>query len=239
MLALADKNGEVMASVPGLSRVAGIPIPATQAGLQKFLSPDEFSRTPDEEGRRIEVVPGGWSILNYAKHRRMASLDEEKEKNKERQQRYRDRQKRNGNVTDSSRHEAESNVKVTPKTDKAEAEAEAEAEKQITPITPLPPIKKDNLPTKPESKRIANLYKRRLTTPWTDKEIKSLRKIGEILPEDLDLIEAYYEAERAKGSECIARHDLGTFLNNFHGELDRARAFQSKNGTANWEKEWE
>ncbi len=96
MLAIADKNGEVQASVPGLARVAGVPTEACRIALEKFLSPDPDSRTSDDEGRRIEVIPGGWSLLNHAKYRRMASMDEQREKTAERQRRFRDRQNRNG-----------------------------------------------------------------------------------------------------------------------------------------------
>ena len=95
MMALADKRGEVMASVPGLARVAGVPIPAVEKALDKFLSPDEYSRTPDEQGRRIEKIDGGWSLINHAKHRRMASVEEQKERNAERQRKFRERQDRN------------------------------------------------------------------------------------------------------------------------------------------------
>lgn len=128
MLALADKHGEVMASVPGLAKVAGLSLESTMAALTKFMSPDPYSRTPDEEGRRIEVIDGGWLIINYAKHRRMASLDEQREKAAERQRRFRERKIANSNaqsrkVTKQSRT---SNGVVTLETDKAEAEADTE-----------------------------------------------------------------------------------------------------------------
>lgn len=96
MLALADKNGEVQASIPGLARLSAVPVDAVERALAKFLSPDEHSRTKDDEGRRIEVIEGGWSLLNHAKYRAMASKDESKKSAAERQKRYRDKQKRNG-----------------------------------------------------------------------------------------------------------------------------------------------
>jgi hypothetical protein len=125
MMALADKRGEVMASVPGLARVAGVPIPAVEKALDKFLSPDEYSRTPDEQGRRIEKIDGGWSLINHAKHRRMASVEEQKERNAERQRKFRERQDRNKKSNASI---TPSNDAVTVQIDNAEAEAEAEAE---------------------------------------------------------------------------------------------------------------
>ena len=114
MLAIADQNGEVHASIPGLARLAGVPLESTETAIQKFLGPDPYSRTPDNDGRRIEVIDGGWELLNHAKYRRMASLADQKDANAKRQKRFRER---NATVTDS-------NATVTPKTDKAEAEAD-------------------------------------------------------------------------------------------------------------------
>lgn len=80
MLAMADKHGEVHASVPGLARMAGVPIAATETAIQRFLSPDPYSRTPDNEGRRLLPMVGGWRIANHAKYRLMASREDEKAK---------------------------------------------------------------------------------------------------------------------------------------------------------------
>lgn len=124
MLAIADKNGEIQASIPGLARIAGVPVPDVEVAIQKFLAPDEHSRTPDDEGRRIEKIDGGWSLLNHAKYRLMASKDESKTSNAERQRRHRERQKRNGRVTLSNAPVTPNNATVTHDRDIAEAEAE-------------------------------------------------------------------------------------------------------------------
>ena len=118
MLALADQNGEVQSSIPGLARLAGVAIADVEAALEKFLSPDAYSRTPDNDGRRIAKIEGGWELLNHAKYRRMASLADQRDSNAKRQQRHRDR---NAPVTHS-------NASVTVETDIADAEAKADAE---------------------------------------------------------------------------------------------------------------
>ena len=135
MLAIADKHGEVHASIPGLAQIAGLPVTAVIQSVEKFLSPDRYSRTPDDEGRRIEKIDGGWMLLNHAKYRAMASKDEEKSASAKRQAAFKDRQRRNakvtesnGEVTESNGEVTESNDRVTPNRDIAEAEAEAEAE---------------------------------------------------------------------------------------------------------------
>ena len=119
LLAMADKNGEIQGSIPGLARIAGINIEDAKKAFHKFLSPDPYSRTKDDEGRRLEEVEGGWALINHAKYRKMASKEDSKAKNAERQRRYREKQKRNASVTDS-------NASVTPSRDIAEAEAEAD-----------------------------------------------------------------------------------------------------------------
>jgi len=90
--------------------------------------------------------------------------------------------------------------------------------------TELPMQVEKNVPTSPIALRIAALFNRRPTTPWNVSEIKAFRT-GAFDGDDLSLIETYYAAERAKGDKGIHRRDLGTFLNNYSGELDRARAF--------------
>jgi len=92
MLAMADKNGEIHASVPGLARLANIPIASCEKALEKFKAPDKYSRTTTDEGRRIEEIDGGWAVINHAKYRLLASKQDSKEKNAQRQKRFRDRQ---------------------------------------------------------------------------------------------------------------------------------------------------
>lgn len=93
MLAMKDRHGEVMGSIPGLANVARVPVEACRAAIAKFLAPDPDSRTTDHEGRRIEAITGGWLILNHAAYRDMDSDDDRRRKAAIRQQRARDRKK--------------------------------------------------------------------------------------------------------------------------------------------------
>ena len=96
MLAMADKNGEIQASIPGLARLSGVPVPDCEEAITKFLAPDLYSRTPDDEGRRIEKIDGGWALLNHLKYREMASREDSKAATNERVRRFREKEKRNG-----------------------------------------------------------------------------------------------------------------------------------------------
>lgn len=69
LMMLADRNGVVEASVPGLAREAVVTLDECEEALAVFLSPDRYSRTKSDEGRRIEAIDGGWRILNYVKYR--------------------------------------------------------------------------------------------------------------------------------------------------------------------------
>jgi hypothetical protein len=89
MLAMVDRHGEVQASVPGLARAAGVTIQECEEALADMAGPDPYSRTPDNEGRRIEAVEGGWTILNHAKYRVKLSPEDIREKARIRKANYR------------------------------------------------------------------------------------------------------------------------------------------------------
>jgi hypothetical protein len=91
MLALADMHGEVEASVPGLADAARVTIEECEGALTILSAPDKYSRTKDFDGRRIEVIDGGWVILNHAKYRNLYSADERREHTAERVRRWRER----------------------------------------------------------------------------------------------------------------------------------------------------
>jgi hypothetical protein len=132
LLALADKNGEVQGSVPGIARMAAVSIESCRAAFVKFMSPDPDSRTKDDEGRRVEEIEGGWVLLNHQKYRDMSSGEDRKVQAAIRQKRARQKRERNGQiVTHSHAPVTKSHAPVTHESRQicqAEAEAEAEAE---------------------------------------------------------------------------------------------------------------
>lgn len=79
----------------------------------------------------------------------------------------------------------------------------------------------------PEMIRIGGWFGRRPTNLWTIAEAESLKTIAPTDPEIAGM-EFYYTAEIPEDKN-IRRRDLATLLNNWSGELDRARAFVSKN----------
>lgn len=137
MLALADKNGEVQGSIPGLARIAGISIEGCRASLAKFLSPDKDSRTKEDEGRRVIEIEGGWHLLNYSKYRRMASKEDQVEKASERTRRWRERKRlsTDGDASSTHVHDISTEAEAEEEAD-SEAEAVKESEMKESESTP-------------------------------------------------------------------------------------------------------
>jgi hypothetical protein len=70
--------------------------------------------------------------------------------------------------------------------------------------------------------RINSWYNRRDTTPWSPKELKALKSIPEPEEEELTLLAEYTM------NSPYRRRDILTLLNNWQGELDRARRWESE-----------
>jgi len=123
MLAIADAEGVVSASIPGLASVANVSTEAGDKAIKNLLAPDEYSRTKDHEGRRVEEIDGGWRILNYQKYRRMLNEEERRE--------YKAKW-----IADKRRQPSttvDSRSKMSTVSTHADAEAEAEADKKKPP----------------------------------------------------------------------------------------------------------
>jgi hypothetical protein len=76
MLATADADGVVEGSIPGFANLARVSLADMERAIERLSAPDPHSRTPDHEGRRIELIEGGWQILNYARYRQQAQAKE-------------------------------------------------------------------------------------------------------------------------------------------------------------------
>lgn len=73
MLAEADAEGFIFGAIPGLANVARLTIPETKAALAKLMAPDpdsgDLARNPENEGRRVQEIQGGWRLVNYVHYR--------------------------------------------------------------------------------------------------------------------------------------------------------------------------
>lgn len=95
-LASMDEDGYVLfASALNVARRANVSVDDANQAISVLENPDEYSSDTDNEGRRIERIPGGWIVLNAEKYRRIATrllyrekvasrVSEWREKNKKR-----------------------------------------------------------------------------------------------------------------------------------------------------------
>lgn len=111
LLAMADAEGLVKASVSGVARRAAVTRKEAEAAIKVLLSPDKDRPDQEHEGRRLELVDGGWSVLNYQKYREIRTQQQLRDALRQRKHREQSRVSR-----DMSQH--------------AEAYAEADTEKK-------------------------------------------------------------------------------------------------------------
>lgn len=250
MLAIANKHGEVLASIPGLAQIAGLGLAETEKAITKFMLPDKYSRTPDDQGRRIEPIDGGWTLLNHAKYRAMASKDEEKTASARRQAAFRDRKFRNGGVTESNALVTPSNDAVTANRDIAEAEADTEAntERERREDRPAPPPQlSDILPTGAAQDMLSLQSKiQGLKKEWklalTYEEQKAMLANGACLysleEADWTRLRLYLAAKVPEGSNYWQPRNRGQFIASLPDVHGHACRWEEKQGLAPKKKGW-
>ncbi len=147
MLAKANRTGYVRASVPAMAHLCMVPIERLEQILAILTAPDPYSRTREDEGRRLRASEGGWQIVNYLAYRN--ARDEETRREQQREWDRANRPSghaRQGKAVRQSPTKSDTSDKDRSDPTQAEAEAEAEAEKEQKPFapsdarTPPPPI---------------------------------------------------------------------------------------------------
>jgi len=80
MLAMANRDGIVEATIPGLADRARISIEQCESALERFQQPDKYSWSQEEEGRRVKKVDGGWFLVNHFKYKALLSEETQRER---------------------------------------------------------------------------------------------------------------------------------------------------------------
>ena len=124
LLAMADQNGYVGASMPGLAGRARVSLEACIAAMELLSAPDEWSRTKDFDGRRIGPADGGWILLNHAKYRAAQNAEDRRERSRLAMAALRASRKQQAITQDNGYQ-------------KLAELPQAEAEAENTPLTPL------------------------------------------------------------------------------------------------------
>lgn len=77
-LAIADWDGYVdIPNERALARVMNVTEDYLQRALDVLMAPDDGSRTPDQEGRRVLRDGSGWRVVNYERYREFRSSAQE------------------------------------------------------------------------------------------------------------------------------------------------------------------
>ncbi len=178
LIASMDENGFVQfASVRNLAHRTRVSEEAATEAVKILESPDRDSSDPDNEGRRIERIPGGWIVLNAAKYRELVTRAVAQEKTRIRVARFRERHatETNGNadVTPVLRS-------VTP----SEAVSGSKADNPIPAVKPLNDTVADE---------IYAAYPRRVGRQSALKAIRAAIKVKTAEPL-LEAVKAYSQA---------------------------------------------
>lgn len=75
----------------------------------------------------------------------------------------------------------------------------------------------------PEQLQVSGWFSRRPSTPWSRKELRAWKGIS-FEPEDMKILDWLY----LRSGYAYLRNDLRTLLNNWRGEVERARRFADK-----------
>lgn len=98
LLAAMDEDGYAhFSAIENLAARARVNVKETQKAIDCFTSPDPSSANPDNDGRRVERVPGGFLILNANHHRQTLNREIRREQTRIRVARH--REKLNGNTS--------------------------------------------------------------------------------------------------------------------------------------------
>ena len=115
LIAAMDEDGFVaFASPSNVAHRARVTDDEAREAIATLEGPDPNSSNPDNEGRRIERVPGGWIVINAPIYRDLVTREIIKKQTRERVQRYRQKAKGNASVTGCNASVTKGNDFVTP-----------------------------------------------------------------------------------------------------------------------------
>ena len=155
MLAMADRDGIVQASVGGLAHRARVTREKTLEALSTLMGPDPDSRD-GTTGERVAKVPGGWLLLNYHHYR-----DKQTQQQRDTAARVRKHRAKVKAEADTKRYVTRGNSGNAITHPEAEAEAEAEVprnRKAETDPPPDPPKREATAPPRPSPPRVPDRF---------------------------------------------------------------------------------
>lgn len=216
MLAICDCTGHVIGTDVAIARRLNMPLVEFTACISELMKPDPHSNSKEEDGRRVVQSEGerGYKLVNYLTYRDMKTEETRREYMRSYMQKY-----RGSKLSVNKRKQPLASVRH------AEAEAETEEKAPNTGPEELFSAPKAEPRPSPHMLRLNAIFRRKDTTRWSDSEMKALRRISPIPEDELEAVEKFYRAKIPK-AEDFRRHEMATLLNNWNGEVDKARNFK-------------
>jgi hypothetical protein len=138
-LAAMDEDGFVrIASPANVAHKARVSLKEAIHALEVLEGPDDCSFDPDNEGRRVERVEGGWIVLNAGKYRDLVTRQVIREQTKERVRKFREKKALGSG-----------NANVTPSEALSGSVAHTESDQK----SPIPPFEKQRLRVRRKSSK--------------------------------------------------------------------------------------
>lgn len=135
LIVLCDADGMVDMTPQSISRRTGIPIEHIISGIEVLEKNDKYSRTPTENGKRIELIDDhrnwGWHIINHEKYKNMRDADTIRAQTRERVRKHREKKRSVTQGNDSKRHidkEIDTNTNTKIKTSGFQPPSQKEVE---------------------------------------------------------------------------------------------------------------
>lgn len=201
MIVLCGPDGVVDMTPQALAARTSIPLDIIQEGIAVLEAPDQYSRSPEQDGRRIERLdshrPWGWQIVNYRKYRQLVSAVEKREADRDRIAQKRRQARLAASSSDETRHNATQLDMSQPVAEVAQAEAEVNA--------PPNPRKRGNGVDRSLFDRFWSVYPRKASKGLAEKAF------AKIAPDEQLVGRMCAAIERAKTSEQW-RKDSGQFI---------------------------
>lgn len=127
MIVLCDADGMIDMTPQAIAARTSIPLEIIRKGISILEAPDPYSRTPDQEGRRIELIdahrPWGWHIVNHAKYMGLQDADMVRAQTRERVRKHR-AAKSGVTVTDGNASKRHTDIDIDTDKDRKRAETQ-------------------------------------------------------------------------------------------------------------------
>ena len=135
LLLLADREGFVEVPVPALASRARVSLEHAIESIEVLEAPDEFSRTDEEEGRRILRITEEktlWKIVNYEFYRKMRTADQKRQYQKMYMRDWRKKRKEEDSHGEENQDSTSRCDEKVHELAHADADADAEGKKKTT-----------------------------------------------------------------------------------------------------------